>query len=91
MADDIWEFYARDGGVFQPQDAPNYVTQQYIKHLEGEIAKWRSVAELLFCPFHDGGCPAHPRQIKLNKQLVEPRSEECDCGHDAYMRAVGND
>ncbi len=47
QSDNIWEYYARDGGVFQPHDAPNYITQQYINHLEGEVAKWRKIAERL--------------------------------------------
>ena len=46
-ADPIWEHYARDGGVFQSHDEPNYITQQYIKHLEGEVQKWRKIAERL--------------------------------------------
>jgi cob(I)alamin adenosyltransferase len=42
QSDSIWEHYARDGGVFKSHNEPNYVTQQYIHHLEEECKRLRA-------------------------------------------------
>jgi hypothetical protein len=47
QSDNIWEYYARDGGVFHPHDAPNYITQQYIQHLEDECERLKSEVDEL--------------------------------------------
>jgi hypothetical protein len=64
--------------------------QGKINRLEADRDRWRIAAEQSLHGFdtHDGGCPAHPRQIALNRTLREPRTEQCDCGRDAYNHAL---
>lgn len=42
MADDIWEYYAKDM-MFESHKEPHYITQQYITYLETQVAKLRKV------------------------------------------------
>lgn len=37
MTDKLWEHYT--SGSFQSHKEPNYVTQQYIKHLEKRVSE----------------------------------------------------
>ena len=56
-----------------------------------ERDRWRKAAELSFNNFHDGGCPANPRQLENSKRFGYPYGTECDCGFDAYIEAVRGD
>jgi len=67
-----------------------FAEQDFAK-VQAERDKWKQIATMYFVPFHEGGCPASPNAIKNNRQLVHPRSEQCDCGHDAYLKAINND
>jgi hypothetical protein len=65
-------------------------SRNYCEQLEADRDRWRTAAELMHTPVHDGGCPAHPKQIERNSKLLQPISEQCDCGLDAYNHASAN-
>lgn len=45
MSDQLWEHYT--SGSFQSHKEPNYITQQYIKHLEKRVFELEAeIAEL---------------------------------------------
>jgi hypothetical protein len=78
-------------------DAYEWVDNKRIEFAEQDFAKvqaerdeWKRIAEMYFVPFHEGGCPASRVAVENNRRLVHPRSEQCDCGHDAYMKAIDN-
>ena len=78
-------------------DAHEWLRDKEIAFAEQDFAKvqverdeWKRIATMYFVPFHQGGCPADPSSIERNRQLVQPRTEQCDCGHDAYLKAIDN-
>jgi hypothetical protein len=79
--DDAYEWIQEKGIQFAEQD---------FAKVQAERDEWKRIAEMLFHPFHEGGCPADPRSIENNRRLVQPRTEQCDCGYDAYMKAINN-
>jgi hypothetical protein len=79
-------------------DAYELLREKEAQWVEQDLAKaraerdeWKRIAEMYFVPFHEGGCPASRVAVENNRRLVHPRSEQCDCGHDAYLKAINND
>ena len=85
------EYIHQDDAYAWLRDKEIEFAEQDFAKVQAERDEWKRIATMYFHPFHDGGCPADPRSIENNRRLVKPRSEQCDCGHDAYMKAINNE
>lgn len=70
MADDIYEYYFKDM-AFESHKEPHYVTQRYIKYLEGELELYRDALKKIDEAVVDKGSNPKYHDVVMKNHRLE--------------------